>query len=414
MSKKEIMADQSRESISRLLKALAGNNTVEMKAAQDALAQAGESAIPALAEMITGLEAETIRWRAAEVMGRIGGPAAPELIRLSRNDSPLVRRMAVDALRMTGDARGIQVMQTALKDRSEKVRETAAMALNQLGVAQDPDSAPSPEYEDPAVEARFQTAVRAELSPNRFTDCFKIMGWYFFAERSYQVLTSTQDRDLIRALAALPVSVMVWVPLSIPVLAAALGVITLYKNWLDNLGLILAVPLGWLLTWILGRGRIAGRPLSLWSAIGYAMLVVIAGFIVFSEMRFVVISFRALGLQGGAILVGIFLLALAAAIGIGLHIGVSLPVIIPGIAGLIIGWLLLDSIGYISAYIIAFCVVVGVGAAVLPAWVISRVLKRYDGTIARQSVLSLAILLNIALIWLLLFDGWMYLFQPVV
>lgn len=399
------MQDQSREAILKTIKDLNKDDSKSIQKSKGALTAAGAAAVPILLETVTGAEPEKIRRRAAEVLGRIGSPAVEGLIGLTQHSDPLVRTLAVDALGTTRDQRALPAIQTALGDSSDKVRNIARAALKEFGLQVTPAAAappppPPPVGSETTVEGVLAPAA-VTLAPGRPLDGFRIMWWYFFAPGKYEEFRETRGKKAVRELAALPVASLVWVPLGIPVLAYLLmssaGILT--KSLL-----LLAVPLGWLMTWLLGRSTELGQRAGNGRSLAYLALVVVAGFVVFREMLFMAAIMGQLSGGTGLAIVATFLLALAAAIGIGWDTGVVLPALIPAIAGGIIGFLVPSylNIEYVPIYFWGLCVVVGAVIAILPALAVSRFLKRFHGTGGRLVVLGVATILSLGLIWLTL------------
>lgn len=391
------MSDISHEALLRHIKELSQDGSTSEEA-QKSLADAGLSALPHLIDLISGPGSEAARWRGVETLVRIGAPAVPSLIKLSRDNSPLVRRMAVDGLRMTGDPRALVPIQAAARDSSENVRAAAARALEELGAGHP------------------QTPKLARLASDRFSDCFRVMSWYFFRDDYYTTLRSPDDKELIRELAALPISLLVWLPLAIPVLGMLFGVITLYRDWLGKLAILLAVPLGWLLTWLLGRLSFEYGDPTWYKRLGYGVLLIVTGFVVYSEMKFATYTVIQLGMQAGGIIVGTQLIALALAIGIGFNMGVNLPALIPGIAGAVVGFFAAESLpfNYVPIGAVVAGIGLGVAAALLPAFGVNRALNSANAIPVRRVVLGLVVVFNLFFVWLILLGGWEVIFQPYV
>ncbi|MCE9544569.1 MAG: HEAT repeat domain-containing protein [Planctomycetia bacterium] len=112
----------------------------------DAVATLGVEAVPGLT---AALKNKVVRGQAAEILGRIGPPAAsavPALIEALDDDRPEVRREVLFALGAIGPAAkpAVAAARKALKDPEPKVRYSAVWLLGRLG----PDAAEAlPELE---------------------------------------------------------------------------------------------------------------------------------------------------------------------------------------------------------------------------------------------------------------------------
>lgn len=93
----------------------------------------GHDAVPALSVLITDDE-WTVRYRAAEALGIIGGNAACALLLSSLEDQKdHVRYMAAKGLGILSYYNGSDAVASLLKDKNEFVRGSAARALGQMG-----------------------------------------------------------------------------------------------------------------------------------------------------------------------------------------------------------------------------------------------------------------------------------------
>lgn len=91
------------------------------------------AALHALLGALSGPDAEGVRWRAAEGLARIGGPAVGGLAALTVDDDPDVRWKAIVALGDIGDARAAPALRDRLADPDRFVRGRAVSALARLG-----------------------------------------------------------------------------------------------------------------------------------------------------------------------------------------------------------------------------------------------------------------------------------------
>ncbi|HMA04318.1 MAG TPA: HEAT repeat domain-containing protein [Methanomicrobiales archaeon] len=99
------------------------------------------------------------RWRAAEALGTLGGPAVDDLIRELHRHDPQVRLGVVEALGAIGDPRAAPSLLGILSgDGSEEVRWAAALALGDTG---DASAVPAlaAALRDPSKYVRFGAAV---------------------------------------------------------------------------------------------------------------------------------------------------------------------------------------------------------------------------------------------------------------
>jgi HEAT repeat protein len=103
----------------------------------DALANLGASAVPSLIEALESGDRE-VRWRAAEILGRIDREAAaavPALTKALQDEDAYVRRIAAYALGKVGrDASfAVPILIAQLNDSDINLRATAAYALGKIG-----------------------------------------------------------------------------------------------------------------------------------------------------------------------------------------------------------------------------------------------------------------------------------------
>ena len=117
---------------------LSSDNYQDAADAMDGLASRGGSVLP---ELLTRLGDQTdprLRWRAAEVLGRIGDPSSVDpLIAAVKDNDAGVRQMAVGALGKIADPKAAQPLIAALEDEEPAVQVRAALAL---GIAGDPSA----------------------------------------------------------------------------------------------------------------------------------------------------------------------------------------------------------------------------------------------------------------------------------
>jgi HEAT repeat protein len=77
-----------------------------------------------------------VRKAAAEALVQIGAPAVEPFMAALKDESWSVRRTAAEALGQIGDARAVEPLTAALKDRNDHwLRHYAAEALGQIGDA---------------------------------------------------------------------------------------------------------------------------------------------------------------------------------------------------------------------------------------------------------------------------------------
>ena len=87
-----------------------------------------EAAIPALAELIESgsarreadREVPEVRQLAVAALGKIGGKAVPELVKITQNKGSSLRVDAIRALSTLGDEKAVQPLLDALKEKSSR------------------------------------------------------------------------------------------------------------------------------------------------------------------------------------------------------------------------------------------------------------------------------------------------------
>ncbi len=120
--------------LSRLIEQLGSPDDEKRTAAMESLQGLGRSAVPALVTALKH-PSEQVRWGAAEVLREIGSPDAVEgLIAALGDSSSLVRQSAVEALGQIGDRRAAQPL-IQLYDREEdaQVRYECLTSLGRIG-----------------------------------------------------------------------------------------------------------------------------------------------------------------------------------------------------------------------------------------------------------------------------------------
>lgn len=100
--------------------------------APDALATAGEVAIPALVGVLRH-DSGALRETAVSAMARIGGAAVPALLRALDDKSWDVRALAIDALGQVGDPAAVPGLLGLLESDDADLRARAASALGAIG-----------------------------------------------------------------------------------------------------------------------------------------------------------------------------------------------------------------------------------------------------------------------------------------
>ncbi|MEN6517395.1 MAG: HEAT repeat domain-containing protein [Methanospirillum sp.] len=91
------------------------------------------AALDALLAALAGPDEEGVRWRAAEGLARLGGPAVAGLATLAEDGDPDVRWKAIVALGDIGDPRAGPALRARLADSDRFVRGRAVSALARLG-----------------------------------------------------------------------------------------------------------------------------------------------------------------------------------------------------------------------------------------------------------------------------------------
>jgi transcription termination factor NusA len=115
-----------------------------------------------LEPLITLLENEnaTVRKRAVEALGKLGGRSVEPLINALNHQDPLVRRKVAETLGQIGDKRSVKPLINALRDGDEMVRRRAAEALGELGDERAMVSLTAAlEDQDPVVSHTAETAL---------------------------------------------------------------------------------------------------------------------------------------------------------------------------------------------------------------------------------------------------------------
>jgi HEAT repeat protein len=118
----------------RYLENLPSDDYEDAADAMDGLASRGAKVVP---HLLTALDAQRdarLRWRAAEVLGRIGDRRAVEpLIALLKDEDAGVREAAAMALGRIRDPNAVQPLTAALEDEDPSVQVRAALALAEFG-----------------------------------------------------------------------------------------------------------------------------------------------------------------------------------------------------------------------------------------------------------------------------------------
>ncbi|MBP8972380.1 MAG: HEAT repeat domain-containing protein [Anaerolineae bacterium] len=104
------------------------------RSAPDALAGAGEAAIPALIGVLRR-DVGAQREAAVAALVRIGGAAVPALVRSLEDGDWEQRALALDALGRLGDPAAVPALVGMLSDEDDDLRARAASALGQIGDA---------------------------------------------------------------------------------------------------------------------------------------------------------------------------------------------------------------------------------------------------------------------------------------
>ncbi len=102
--------------------------------AAGALGDLGDpGALSALLAALAGPDEEGVRWRAAEGLARLGGPALSGLLALAEDSDPDVRWKAIVALGDIGDPRAAPTLRGRLADPDRFVRGRSVSSLARLG-----------------------------------------------------------------------------------------------------------------------------------------------------------------------------------------------------------------------------------------------------------------------------------------
>lgn len=102
--------------------------------AAGALGELGDpAALTALLSALAGPDEEGVRWRAAEGLARLGGPAVPGLAALAGDSDPDVRWKAIVALGDIGDPRAAPALRDRLADPDRFVRGRSVSSIARLG-----------------------------------------------------------------------------------------------------------------------------------------------------------------------------------------------------------------------------------------------------------------------------------------
>lgn len=119
--------------VDALISALSDGDSDVIGAARDALVEIGEPAVSGLSLRLNGPD-ESVRRRAAEILGSIGDARAVPLLIDALTD-PHCRAVVIEALGQIGDARAVPPLIAYLKTGNQDVRWYASRALGQLGRA---------------------------------------------------------------------------------------------------------------------------------------------------------------------------------------------------------------------------------------------------------------------------------------
>jgi hypothetical protein len=245
-----------------------------------------------------------------------------------------------------------------------------------------------------------------ELSPGNLLDSIRLMIWYFFSPASLETYQKNWGIAPVRQLAAFPVSLLIWLPLAMPVLALDLG---LFYGW-DNttvLALNAAIPIGFFLTGFLGR-RSVRTGFGWVHLLGLLMLVVVVLLVIYNEFDIMVIAILELGWAAGGVIVGIYLLPIILATAIAWSLGVDIAAMVLLATGGLAGYYLPGNAGLETIDTRLYLVIIAIGAAVLfgPALGLAKMLQRFTSVVLRFPVLGLTMITNCLLFWVLIFDGW--------
>ena len=114
--------------VARLIDALYDEDSDIRRLATKSLIRLKDHSIPKLMEYLT-VERDSSRWVIAKTLINIGEPALPGLIQLSQNQDPEVRLVSVWALGQTQTQSVRGVLEQALEDTDERVRNAADEGL---------------------------------------------------------------------------------------------------------------------------------------------------------------------------------------------------------------------------------------------------------------------------------------------
>jgi len=119
---------------------LADSNPISRIAAENALISAGESACePLIAAVLDPQTDSEARWRAACVLGKIGGSQAVDSLLAVLNDSAWdLRHSAIWSLGVLGDSRAFEPLLAVVNDdqKEEQIRFVAALGLTYINQSQ--------------------------------------------------------------------------------------------------------------------------------------------------------------------------------------------------------------------------------------------------------------------------------------
>lgn len=125
---------QERRDVPALVRLLERGDPSVRHLAAGALGDLGDpAALDALLAALAGPDGEGVRWRAAEGLARLGGPAVPGLAALAGDSDPDVRWKAIVALGDIGDPCAAPALRDRLADPDRFVRGRSVSALARLG-----------------------------------------------------------------------------------------------------------------------------------------------------------------------------------------------------------------------------------------------------------------------------------------
>lgn len=271
--------------------------------------------------------------------------------------------------------------------------------------------------------------LRADFSPWNPLNHLRLLWWVFVKPERLHAYRNWRGRDVVKGVGVWLSSVLLWLPLFIPLLGVGIGTIPTAERpiplWLIGLGVIV----GWLLT-----GALASREKDLtggrWretfgvvfsTAFLFALgLAIGIGFSMGLAAAFDMVNIVEVGTVFGSLGVVVFVVAFGLAFGIAIVIADTVAfagafIVTPLLAFLVSGQVAFG-IGFVgvflSIFLLTFCIAFATGfaAALVLSPTLARTVERSPGSawgVAFRLIgLALLVVSYAVLVWLFLLGGW--------